>query len=612
MPKRITVDDFLRRAHEKHGNTYDYSLVNFVNTKTKVRIVCPTCGVFEQTPEKHMSGQGCPYCVQQRLEQTNMQRYGCRRPLQNQQILQSQQETVQLEYGVKNVMHLDDVKEKLKQTNQDRYGTDYTCEADSVRVKREETNKRKYGGVSPFCSQEVQAKSRKSWKQTYGVDNPMFDASVVKKVSESKFANGTFHTSSVEDELYDLLVTVFGEEDVKRQYTSDVYPFACDFYLPSRDLYLELNASWTHGFHWFDVSRSEDMDVKHLWESKQTDYYANAVHVWTQKDVEKRETAKKNGLNYIVFWQNSLQDAILWFASGCPNGQDWRTEYSWLPERHLSFDGQILNSWSSQQASRKVKQYQFDVFYERELRLWKENPCWKDGLSLQMFLYENRYHYLSKTPAQLSNLEMLRGMTISGVLRGYTVFDVKLMSQFLESHSDVTGIYDPFAGWGERMLCAHHYGRLYVGVDVREDLLSGYQTMIQNEHLSNVSFTAGDSRLVSMPSSCNTVITCPPYFDREIYSDVGLEQLTEKDFLEGMQQVIGQCSHAVYICMQMNQRLKTSMLPIMDKMGWVLQEALRFSTNKASHMNRRNGQNRKREFEEFCIFTRKETKDVVG
>ena len=46
-----------------HSNKYDYSLVEYVSTKKKVKIVCPEHGVFEQTPEKHISRkQGCPKC----------------------------------------------------------------------------------------------------------------------------------------------------------------------------------------------------------------------------------------------------------------------------------------------------------------------------------------------------------------------------------------------------------------------------------------------------------------------------------------------------------------------------------------------------------------------
>lgn len=45
-----------------HGDTYDYSMVNYINTNTKVDIICKKHGVFRQTPKAHLNGQGCHVC----------------------------------------------------------------------------------------------------------------------------------------------------------------------------------------------------------------------------------------------------------------------------------------------------------------------------------------------------------------------------------------------------------------------------------------------------------------------------------------------------------------------------------------------------------------------
>lgn len=59
----ITTEDFIRRAREIHGDKFDYSLVEYVKAETKVKIICPIHGVFEQTPSKHLyMGHGCPKC----------------------------------------------------------------------------------------------------------------------------------------------------------------------------------------------------------------------------------------------------------------------------------------------------------------------------------------------------------------------------------------------------------------------------------------------------------------------------------------------------------------------------------------------------------------------
>lgn len=59
---KYDIDTFIKKAREIHGDKYDYSQSTYVNGITKLKIVCPIHGVFEQTPSKHLSGQGCPKC----------------------------------------------------------------------------------------------------------------------------------------------------------------------------------------------------------------------------------------------------------------------------------------------------------------------------------------------------------------------------------------------------------------------------------------------------------------------------------------------------------------------------------------------------------------------
>ena len=62
MSKRLTTRDFITRSTAKHGDKYDYSLVDYMLSRTKVKIICRDHGVFEQTPNKHLQGDGCPEC----------------------------------------------------------------------------------------------------------------------------------------------------------------------------------------------------------------------------------------------------------------------------------------------------------------------------------------------------------------------------------------------------------------------------------------------------------------------------------------------------------------------------------------------------------------------
>lgn len=58
-----SIDHFLAKSAERFGNRYDYSLVEYVDTKTPVKIICSTHGVFEQPPVWHLnSAVGCQQC----------------------------------------------------------------------------------------------------------------------------------------------------------------------------------------------------------------------------------------------------------------------------------------------------------------------------------------------------------------------------------------------------------------------------------------------------------------------------------------------------------------------------------------------------------------------
>ena len=48
--KKLTTEEFIKRAKEIHGDKYDYSLVEYKGIYEKVKIICPIHGLFEQSP----------------------------------------------------------------------------------------------------------------------------------------------------------------------------------------------------------------------------------------------------------------------------------------------------------------------------------------------------------------------------------------------------------------------------------------------------------------------------------------------------------------------------------------------------------------------------------
>jgi len=63
-----TTEEFIEKLNKKHNNRYDYSLVNYINNKTNIKIICKEHGIFEQSPKRHLNGSNCTIC-------TNMKKY---------------------------------------------------------------------------------------------------------------------------------------------------------------------------------------------------------------------------------------------------------------------------------------------------------------------------------------------------------------------------------------------------------------------------------------------------------------------------------------------------------------------------------------------------------
>ncbi len=64
--RRSNTEQFIAKAKRVHGDKYDYSLVRYERTDSKVKIVCREHGEFEQRPHSHLSASGCRKCAKDR------------------------------------------------------------------------------------------------------------------------------------------------------------------------------------------------------------------------------------------------------------------------------------------------------------------------------------------------------------------------------------------------------------------------------------------------------------------------------------------------------------------------------------------------------------------
>ena len=295
--------------------------------------------------------------IKDKKKQTTLKNYGVENPAQSSEIKNKMKETclekygvestnslpdkkdkikktIQEKYGVDNIMQVFNVQEKQKQTCIEKYGVDNAIKNKEIKDKKEQTCLDKYGKENLFGTEYFKNKSKETCTKKYNVENIMQvfnneklneDALKIKqkiidniptmldKMYKTKKKNKSFNTSQPELQINSLLQKTF---KVICQYKSELYPFACDFYLPDLDLYIEYNGTWTHGAMPYENNESCNRQLQRWQEKAKTSkFYQNAIYTWTDLDVRKRQTAKQNNLNWLEFF--SMTEFNTWYKQIC-------------------------------------------------------------------------------------------------------------------------------------------------------------------------------------------------------------------------------------------------------------------------------------------------------
>lgn len=348
---RMTHVSFVQKAKVIHADKYDYSVTKFTKNAAKLWIRCGVHGLFEQEANSHLMGAGCPDCADiarsvavsnhptrsASIEKTVMERYGVSNVMRVSAYKQKLVDTMLERYGVTNYRHSAQYNDKYKATVFEKYGVDHYSKSPGFSKQVMDTCLERYG-VSNYTKSEeynlrlpvILAKSATSQLDRYGAKH-YSQSDIARELMPgrleqgyaTKRKNNSFSTSKPESRMFDVLCEIFGENDIERQYKDARYPFMCDFYIKSRDLFIELNATWTHGGRWYGSDEIVDARLLNVWRMKNTRYYDNAIQTWTVRDVNKRNTAALNDLNYVVFWSADLLDFTIWIDDGCPDGRDY-------------------------------------------------------------------------------------------------------------------------------------------------------------------------------------------------------------------------------------------------------------------------------------------------
>jgi hypothetical protein len=59
---KLSTTEFISKAKNIHNELFSYELVEYVNNRINIKIICKDHGIFEQLPTNHLKGYGCPKC----------------------------------------------------------------------------------------------------------------------------------------------------------------------------------------------------------------------------------------------------------------------------------------------------------------------------------------------------------------------------------------------------------------------------------------------------------------------------------------------------------------------------------------------------------------------
>ena len=299
--KKLSVAELIKKIKENRedeGEFYDYSQIEYVDYSTKIKIICPLHGEFFQLPGDHIKGySGCVHCSAKKRDDTNLQRYGTRCVLQN-----------------------DEIKEKIKQTNLEKYGVENPSQCPEIHQKKIETSLRNFGVEYSTQSEEIREKAKRTNLEKYGVTSPMKIPEIAQKSVETRIKNNNFCRSNhslecrdfirkyINQKGYDILQCAFSDVENNlyewgynangKWILYDLVVFELG-YRGNKDKISEIIEY--HGpFHYTEKDVKERGNEKaYPWKSKKI-----TIKESYEIDKLKEEFAKSLTMNYNIIWSN--------------------------------------------------------------------------------------------------------------------------------------------------------------------------------------------------------------------------------------------------------------------------------------------------------------------
>ena len=147
--------------------------------------------------------------------------------------------------------------------------------------------------------------------------------------------------------------------------------------------------------------------------------------------------------------------------------------------------------------------------------------------------YPALYHFNNDSSTG-PNAEYLRE-SIYALCKESTLFSVALSKAIYDNYANGGSVFDPFGGWGDRMLgslCSNI--TKYECCDVNSNLEQGYSQIKKYDVDNKITYHIGDTlqflKEGKFTDKYDLVFTSPPYFDFEIYSKDAGQSIVGKNY----------------------------------------------------------------------------------
>lgn len=384
-----------------------------------------------------------------------------------------------------------------------------------------------------------------SYKEKFGneIVSKEMSNTLSRTTIESNLSRPQNFTSSIEEKFKNSLQKL---NNIKHQYI--IGGFMYDFLVEEKKILIEIDGSYWHGY---------DRDSG----------FTHAQIFNFMRDVEKDDVAKSNGYSIYRITEGVVNnllpkafdnkgDLVQFLLSNSSRIEDHKLmhlkEYDIILEKNYCIRNKslfekddkmidtLLKFWKKFYHPKKYISDCIDLTKRKQTSLWLKGVMKeayyisrKDGSrSLEEFFLDDellkdviRYRLginSSNEFFDVSLRQLYKGIEVR-TMYSVGVFPIKQAKDIYAKHVKKDDlVYDPYAGWGSRLMACCDAGARYIGNDINTNLRSGYKYLRHELDLvskSKVTFRDSKLMLDSLEEKVDFIFTSPPFYNDEIYSN---------------------------------------------------------------------------------------------